>query len=244
MSDTKKSVKGTKTEANLVISYLAESSAYTRYMFYAQQADKEGYFPVGEIFRATAENEMRHAKVYFKYLEGGSVTVPMAADAGVIGTTAENLAIAAKEEKFEGVELYEGFAKTAKEEGFDEIADHFSAIATIEQRHEDRFNHYLKQVQDGTVWKRDTPIKWQCLVCGYVYEGLTPPEVCPACDHRSGLRCNLINDYRNNTHILSSGRTASGASLFCPLPCASRHFPNAVWLLHYSRNLVRYPVRH
>ncbi len=183
MSDTKKSVKGTKTEANLVISYLAESSAYTRYMFYAQQADKEGYFPIGEIFRATAENEMRHAKVYFKYLEGGSVTVPMAADAGVIGTTAENLAIAAKEEKFEGVELYEGFAKTAKEEGFDEIADHFSAIATIEQRHEDRFNHYVKQVQDGTVWKRDTPIKWQCLVCGYVYEGLTPPEVCPACDH-------------------------------------------------------------
>lgn len=179
----KKSIKGTKTEANLVISYLAESSAYTRYTFYADQADKEGYFPVGVIFRATAANEMRHAKVYFKYLEGGSITVPVGADAGVIGTTAENLATAAREELAEGVDLYEGFAKVADEEGFHEIAEHFRAIATIEKRHHDRFERYLEQVNAGTVWKRDTPIKWQCLVCGYVHEGLTPPEVCPACDH-------------------------------------------------------------
>lgn len=180
---TKKSIRGTKTEANLVISYLAESSAYTRYQFYAQQADKENYFPVGEIFRQTAANEMRHAKVYFKFLEGGSITVPVTADAGIIGTTAENLQTAANEERTEGVDLYTGFAKVADEEGFPEIAEHFRAIATIEQRHENRFMYYLQQVKDGIVWKREKPIKWQCLVCGYVYEGTTPPEVCPACDH-------------------------------------------------------------
>lgn len=180
---TKKSIRGTKTEANLVISYLAESSAYTRYQFYAQQADKENYFPIGEIFRQTAANEMHHAKVYFKFLEGGSITVPVAADAGVIGTTAENLQTAANEERSEGVDLYTGFAKIADEEGFPEIAEHFRAIATVEQRHENRFMYYLQQVKDGTVWKREKPIKWQCLVCGYVYEGTTPPEVCPACDH-------------------------------------------------------------
>lgn len=178
-----KSIKGTQTEKNLVVSYLAESSAYTRYMFYAQQADKENYFPIGQIFRMTADNELRHSKVYFKMLEGGSITVPVAADAGVIGTTAQNLLTAANEEKVEGVDLYTGFAKTAEEEGFADIAEHFRAIATIEARHHERFMHYLKQVNDGTVWKRDTPIRWQCLVCGYVYEGTEPPKVCPACDH-------------------------------------------------------------
>lgn len=178
-----KSIKGTQTEKNLVVSYLAESSAYTRYMFYAQQADKENYFPIGQIFRMTADNELRHSKVYFKMLEGGSITVPVAADAGVIGTTAQNLLTAANEEKIEGVDLYTGFAKTAEEEGFADIAEHFRAIATIEARHHERFMHYLKQVNDGTVWKRDTPIRWQCLVCGYVYEGTEPPKVCPACDH-------------------------------------------------------------
>ncbi len=178
-----KSIKGTQTEKNLVVSYLAESSAYTRYMFYAQQADKENYFPIGQIFRMTADNELRHSKVYFKMLEGGSITVPVAADAGVIGTTAQNLLTAANEEKVEGVDLYTGFAKTAEEEGFADIAEHFRAIATIEARHHERFMHYLKQVNDGTVWKRDTPIRWQCLVCGYVYEGTEPPKICPACDH-------------------------------------------------------------
>ena len=106
MAKSKKSIKGTQTEKNLVIAYLAESSAYTRYNFYAQQADKEEYFPIGEVFRDTADNEMRHAKVYFKFLEGGSVNVPMDADAGVIADTASNLATAAEEELTEGVKLY------------------------------------------------------------------------------------------------------------------------------------------
>ncbi|MCM1355434.1 MAG: rubrerythrin family protein [Staphylococcus sp.] len=182
MANTKK-IKGTETEKNLVISYMAESSAYTRYTFYAAQADKENYFPIGEIFRETAANELRHSKIYFKYLEGGSVTVPLAVDAGVIGDTASNLQTAADEEMSEGVDLYIKFAEVAEKEGFDDIASHFRAIAEIEKRHHDRFMAYLKQVKDGTVWKREKPITWQCLVCGYQYEGTTPPKVCPACDH-------------------------------------------------------------
>lgn len=180
---TTKSIKGTQTEKNLVIAYLAESSAYTRYTFYAQQADKELYYPVGQIFRETAANEMHHGKVFFKFLEGGSVEVPMVADAGVIGTTAENLEIAAKEEINEGVKLYTSSAEVAEKEGFPEIAAHFRAIAEIENRHHRRFMRYLKQVKDGTVWKREKPVTWQCLVCGYQYKGTEPPKVCPACDH-------------------------------------------------------------
>ncbi|MBD5266320.1 MAG: rubrerythrin family protein [Duncaniella sp.] len=178
-----KSIKGTQTEKNLVIAYLAESSAYTRYTFYAQQADKENYYPIGEIFRQTAANELHHAKIYFKFLEGGSVEVPVSADAGVIGDTASNLQTAADEEMAEGVDLYIKFAETAEKEGFPEIASHFRAIATIEKRHHDRFVAYLEQVKAGTVWKREKPIQWQCLVCGYVYEGVEPPKVCPGCDH-------------------------------------------------------------
>lgn len=178
-----KSIKGTKTEANLVQAYLAESTAYTRYTYYAQQADKESYFPIGVIFRATADNELHHAKIYFKYLEGGKVNVPMNVDAGIIGTTAENLLIAANEEQTEGVDMYIKFAQVAEEEGFIEIATNFRSIAAIEARHEARFRWYLDQVNNGTVWKREKPIKWQCLVCGYEYEGTTPPAKCPACNH-------------------------------------------------------------
>ncbi|MDE6415414.1 MAG: rubrerythrin family protein [Duncaniella sp.] len=178
-----KSIKGTKTEQNLVAAYIAESTAYTRYTFYAQQADKENYFPVGQIFRETADNELHHCKVFFKMLEGGKVTVPATVDAGIIGTTTENLATAVSEEEEEGVDMYINAAKVATEEGFPEIAEHFSAIATIEKRHRDRFQHFLDQVNAGTVWKRDTPVTWQCLVCGYQYVGTEPPVKCPACDH-------------------------------------------------------------
>ena len=162
---------------------MAESSAYTRYTFYAKQAEKEKYFPIAEIFRETADNELNHGKVFFKLLEGGSVNVPLNVDAGVIGDTASNLATAAHEEEVEGVELYTESAKVADEEGFPEIAEHFRAIAEIEEHHRKRFERYLKQVKEGTVWKRDKPVKWQCLVCGYIFEGTEPPEKCPACDH-------------------------------------------------------------
>lgn len=178
-----KSIRGTETEKNLVIAYMAESSAYTRYTYYAQQADKENYFPIGQIFRETADNELHHSKVFFKFLEGGSLDVTLGVDAGVIADTAANLETAAKEEMAEGVELYTNASAVAEKEGFPEIAERFRSIAEVEQRHHNRFMAYLKQVKEGTVWKRDHDIKWQCLVCGYVFEGKEPPKVCPACNH-------------------------------------------------------------
>ena len=178
-----KSIKGTQTEKNLVTAYLAESTAYTRCTYSAQQADKENYFPIGVAFRDTAENELHHSKVFFKFLEGGKVSVPMNPDAGVIGTTLENLNIASAEEKAEGFEFYTAAAATAREEGFPVIAERFEAIATVERRHKARFDKYAEQVKAGTVWKRDTPITWQCLVCGYTFVGTEPPAVCPGCAH-------------------------------------------------------------
>ena len=180
---TTKSLKGTRTEKNLVTAYAAESMAYTRYTYYAQQADKESYYPIGQIFRETADNELHHGKIFFKFLEGGKIEVPLTIDAGVIGATASNLQTAMNEEEAEGVELYTEAAKVALEEGFPEIAERFASIAKVEKHHRDRFARYLKQVQDGTVWKRDHDIKWKCLVCGYIFEGTEPPAPCPACNH-------------------------------------------------------------
>lgn len=180
---TPQSLKGTQTEKNLVIAYVAESTAYTRYTFYAQQATKESYFPIAQVFNETADNELHHGKIFFKYLEGGSVNVSVDVDAGVIGTTAQNLEIAAAEEESEGVDLYRKSAEVAREEGFDDIAEHFEAIAQIEEQHRKRFLHYLKQVKEGTVWKRDHEITWKCLVCGYEFKGTEPPVKCPACNH-------------------------------------------------------------
>lgn len=181
--DTKRSIKGTQTEKNLVAAYMSESAAYTRYTYYAKQANKERYFPIEKIFKETADNEMQHSKTYFKYLEGGKVPCGLMVDAGVIGDTASNLATAISEEEIEGVEQYQAAAKVADEEGFHEIAEHFRAIAEVEMHHKARFERYLAQVKAGTVWKRDKPIKWRCLVCGYTYEGTEPPVKCPACDH-------------------------------------------------------------
>lgn len=180
---TTKSIRGTKTEANLVSAYMAESSAYSRYTFYATQANKEGFYPIEKVFTDTAANELRHGKVFFKYLEGGQVKVDLTVDSGVIGKTVDNLATAANEEQQEGVVAYINAAKVADEEGFPEIAAHFRAIAEVEARHEKRFRKLIEQIQSGTVWKRPEPIEWQCMVCGYVYYGTEPPTVCPACDH-------------------------------------------------------------
>lgn len=183
MATTPQSLKGTQTEKNLVISYMAESAAYSRYTFYAAQAEKESYYPIARIFTETATNELRHAKIYFKYLEGGTVPVTLDVDAGVIGTTADNLATAAREEEYEGYKMYRHFADVADSEGFTDIAEHFRAIAEIEESHRRRFLHCHRQVVDGTVWKRDHEIIWKCLVCGYEYKGTEPPVQCPACNH-------------------------------------------------------------
>lgn len=165
------------------MAYLAESSAYTRYMFYARAAEKEEYFPIVKAFEETAENEMRHGKVFFKHLEGGRVDVPVSAEAGIIGTTEQNLETAANEELLEGVEMYTAAAKVADDEGFPEIASHFREIAEVENLHRERFLLYLRQIREGTLWKRPKPIVWKCLVCGYEHTGKEPPRECPACDH-------------------------------------------------------------
>lgn len=183
MTTKKKSIKGTKTEKCLIDAYVSESEAYTRYTYYSAQATKEKYFPIAKIFDETAANELCHSKVFFKHLEGGDVDIKITVSAGTIGDTASNLAQAARGERIEGVEQYTKCAAIAEEEGFTEIAEHFKAIAEIERQHERRFKHFLKQVQDGTVWKREKPIEWKCLVCGYVYKGTEPPAECPACDH-------------------------------------------------------------
>lgn len=143
MANTK-DIRGTRTEKCLVAAYVSESTAYTRYTYYAQQADKEQYFPIGEIFRETAANELHHGKVFFRMLQGGKVDVALNVDAGIIGTTAQNLEIASAEELAEGVEQYKNSAKVADEEGFPEIADHFRAIAAVEESHRRRFDRYLR----------------------------------------------------------------------------------------------------
>lgn len=183
MADTK-SLKGTQTEKNLAAAYVAESTAYTRYTFFAQSAQKEMYYEYANIFNETADNELHHAKIFLKYLTEGAVEAPVTMiDPGILTPTEQNLKVAASEEETEGVEMYTKAAKVAKEEGFDEIASRFAAIATIENHHKERFEVCRQRIVDGTVWKADKPIKWQCLVCGYIYEGVTPPEKCPACFH-------------------------------------------------------------
>lgn len=183
MADTK-SLKGTKTERNLANAYVAESTAYSRYTYFSQSAQKESYFHFANIFTETADNELHHAKIFLKYLINGPVmTDQLSIDPGILTPTVDNLAVAAEEEQKEGVEMYQKSADVADEEGFPDIAKVFRAIATIENRHKERFELMRSQIENGTVWKREKPIKWQCLVCGYIYEGVQPPEKCPACSH-------------------------------------------------------------
>lgn len=181
--DNKKSIKGTKTEQNLVNSYMAETQAFARYTYYASAADKEQYFPVGVIMRETADNELHHAKVFLKFLEDTEMKCTGGVDAGFLGSTVDNLKCAIKEESVDGYEFYEACAKTAREEGFDEIASHFTAIASVEKFHHDRFQKFLEHIEKGTLWKREKPVTWKCLVCGYTAVGTEPPTKCPGCDH-------------------------------------------------------------
>lgn len=181
---SEKSIKGTKTEVNLANAYISESCAYSRYTYFGQQAQKEGYYQYADIFNETAANELHHAKIFLKYLnEGAVVSQPIGVDPGILSPTVDNLKVAAAEEEKEGVEQYINSAKTAEDEGFVEIAARFRAIATVEAHHKARFDKMRERIETGTVWKRDTPIKWQCQVCGYIFEGVEPPEKCPACYH-------------------------------------------------------------
>ncbi len=177
------SLKGTKTEQNLLKAFAGESQARNRYTFFASQAKKDGYVQIQQIFTETAANEKEHAEIFFKHLEGGMVEITATFPAGVIGSTAENLLGAAKGEAEEWSVLYPDFAKTAEEEGFPAIAESFTEIGEVEEEHEKRYRKLLANVENGTVFKRDEEVEWHCLNCGYIHHGKEAPELCPACKH-------------------------------------------------------------
>ncbi len=176
-------LKGTKTEKNLLASFAGESQARTRYTYFSSVAKKEGYVQISNIFMETAENEKEHAKRFFKYLQGGMVEITATYPAGVIGTTIENLTASAEGENEEWTVLYPEAAKTAREEGFEEIAVQFEEIAKVEKEHEYRYKKLLENIKTGKVFKRDEEQEWKCNNCGYVYKGKGAPELCPACKH-------------------------------------------------------------
>jgi len=177
------SIKGTKTEKNLLAAFAGESQARNRYTYAVGVARKEGYLQIAELFQETADNEREHAKRFFKFLEGGATEITATYPAGVIGTTAENLAAAAAGEKEEWTEIYPGMAKVAKEEGFPEVAAAFTMIAKVEKEHEERYQKLLDNVNAGKVFKKDETTRWKCRNCGYVHEGDEAPAKCPACLH-------------------------------------------------------------
>jgi len=178
-----KSIKGTKTEKNLLSAFAGESQARNRYTYFASQARKEGYEQIATIFIETADNEKEHAKRLFKFLEGGEVEIRASYPAGVIGSTEENLKAAASGENYEHTKMYPGFARIAEEEDFSEVAAVFRAIAVAEKQHEKRFLSFLNNIEKDRVFKREKIMRWKCRNCGYVYEGTEAPEKCPACAH-------------------------------------------------------------
>ncbi|MCG8636536.1 MAG: rubrerythrin family protein [Desulfobacterales bacterium] len=177
------SLKGTKTEKNLLTAFAGESQARNRYTYFASAAKKEGYVQISDIFAETANQEKEHAKRFFKFLEGGEVEIVGAFPAGVIGTTLENLKEAAAGEEYEWTQMYPDFAAVAREEGFDAIAAVFEMIAVAEKQHEKRYKELAANVEAGKVFKKDGAIKWRCRNCGYVHEGEEAVEMCPACAH-------------------------------------------------------------
>lgn len=178
-----KSIKGSETEKNLLKAFAGESQARNRYTYFASVAKNEGYEQISAIFLETAENEKEHAKLFFKYLEGGSVEIVASYPAGIIGKTQENLLAAAEGENFEYSSLYPEFEEIARKEGFKEVADTFKEVGEVEEKHEKRYRKLLENVKNKKVFKKDTVVKWKCRNCGYVHEGKEAPGVCPACKH-------------------------------------------------------------
>jgi rubrerythrin len=176
-------LKGSKTEKNLLTAFAGESQARNRYSYFASQAKKEGFVQISAIFEETANQEKEHAKRLFKFLEGGEAEIQAAFPAGVIGSTIENLKAAAAGENYEHTEMYPGFAKTAKEEGFSVLADVFMRIAVAEKQHEKRYLDLAANIDAGRVFKRNEEVVWRCRNCGYLHAGKEAPETCPACDH-------------------------------------------------------------
>src|SRR4030067_2879759 len=178
-----KSIKGNRTEQNLLKSFAGESQARNRYTYFASIAKKEGYEQIAAIFLETAENEKEHAKVFFKYLEGGDVEITAGYPAGKIGNTMENLDHAAAGENLEWTTIYADFEKIALEEGFPEIAGSFKQIAKVEKFHEARYRKLSSNIQTGNVFKKQSDTRWHCRNCGYISEGTEAPKECPSCKH-------------------------------------------------------------
>ncbi len=176
-------LKGSETEKHLLAAFAGESQARSRYTMAAKIAKKEGYEQISGIFMETAENELEHAKMFFKQLQGGEATITAGYPAGVVGDTLVQLKAAAEGEKLEWTTLYTNSSDVAKQEGFDEIADVFDNIAEVEQWHERRYNKLIEAVTNGTVFKAPSPALWKCRNCGRVHEGSEPPDLCPSCLH-------------------------------------------------------------
>ena len=181
-----KSIKGTNTEKNLLKAFAGESQAKNRYTFYAKQARKEGFEQIAAFFEETALNEEAHAKIFFRYLEGGPVEITATYPAGIIGTTPENLKASADGEHEEWTELYPAFSKTAGEEGFPKVATAFKLIAAIEEHHENRYRKLLNNLEKNRAFEREDKTYWVCRKCGYVHFGKKALNNCPVCDHPMG----------------------------------------------------------
>ena len=190
-----KSIKGTRTEQNLLKSFAGESQARNRYTYFASVAKKEGLEQICSIFMETAENEKEHAKIFFKHLEGGDVEITAVYPAGVISDTKTNLEEAAAGENMEWTTLYTYFAKIAKDEGFADIARSFEQVAKVEKFHESRYLKLINNLVNAEVFKKKTSIKWHCTNCGYVFEGNEAPKECPACKHPQAFFEVLAENY-------------------------------------------------
>lgn len=177
------SLKGTKTEVNLLKSFAGESQAKNRYTFFSKQAQKDGYEQIAAIFVETALQEEQHAKTFFKFLEGGMVEITASYPAGVIGGTMENLKAAAEGEHEEWSKDYPEFARIAREEGFNEIANTFELVATVEKEHETRYNALYANMAESRVFEREEETVWVCRKCGYHHKGKKAPQMCPCCKH-------------------------------------------------------------
>jgi rubrerythrin len=178
-------LKGSQTEKNILIAFAGESQARNRYTYYASQAKKDGYVQISAIFEETANQEKEHAKRLFKLLEGGKVEIEIAGSfpAGAIGSTLDNLKEAAAGEKHEHSQMYPQFAKTALDEGCNDIADIFMAIAVAERQHEKQYNVLTANIEAGKVFKKDKEVVWRCRNCGYLHRGTEALDECPACAH-------------------------------------------------------------
>ncbi len=181
-----KSIKGTRTEHNLLASFAGESQARSRYTLFAEKAREEGYEQIAAVFLETAEQELSHARRFFSMLEGGTVEITAAYPAGVVGDTAKNLAEAAAGEREEWGELYESFAKTAQEEGFPQIANLYRLIAKVEQMHEQRYLKLLERLENGREFEEPEPIEWMCRKCGFTITAKSAPKRCPVCGMDQG----------------------------------------------------------